>query len=130
MILTMQQVMEFHTVYSTIKDQEMSVKLAYRLNQIEEICEKKVNFYEIKMRDIITRYSEKDNDGNPVFLEDNKSVKIKPETVTECTEKIQELSELEVETPDIAFTLEELGEIKLSITDVKALMPFIKENKE
>lgn len=130
MNLTMQQVIEFHTVYSIIKDQEMSVKLAYRLNQIEEICEKKSNFYEITMRDIITRYSEKDSDGNPVFLEDNKSVKIKSDSIAECTEKIQELAELEVEVPDISFTLEELGDIKLSLTEVKALMPFIKENKE
>lgn len=129
MVLKMQQVIEFHTLYSTIKEQEMSVKLAYRLNQIEEICEKKANFYEIKMRDIITRYSEKDKDGNPVFLEDNKSVKINPEFIGECTEKIQELAELEIELPDISFTLENLEALKLSVSEVKALMPFIKEEE-
>jgi hypothetical protein len=129
MILKMQQVIEFHTVYSKIKEQEMPVKLAYRLNQIEEICEKKANFYEITMRDIIARYSEKDNEGNPVFLEGNNSVKIKPEFINECTEKIQELSELEVELPDISFTLDSLEALKLSALEVKALMHFIKEEE-
>lgn len=127
MNLKISQVMEFHTVYSTLKEQEMPIKLAYRLNQIEEICEKKVVFYETKMRDIITRYSEKDNDGNPVFLEDNKSIKISPEHVQECTKKIQELAELDVDLPDIKFTLDQLGELKLSVLEVKALMPFIDE---
>lgn len=127
MNLKISQVMEFHAVYSTLKEQEMPIKLAYRLNQIEEICEKKVIFYETKMRDIITRYSEKDNDGNPVFLEDNKSIKILPEHVQECTEKIQELAELDVDLPDIKFTLDQLDELKLSVLEVKALMPFIDE---
>lgn len=127
MDLKISQVMEFHSVYSTLKEQEMPLKLAYRLNQIEDICEKKVVFYETKMRDIITRYSEKDSDGNPVFLEDNKSIKIKPECIQECTGKIQELAELEVELPDVKFTLNELGELKLSVLEVKALMPFIDE---
>lgn len=127
MNLKISQVMEFHAVYSTLKEQEMPIKLAYRLNQIEEICEKKVVFYETKMRDIITRYSEKDNDGKPVFLEDNKSIKISPEHVQECTEKIQELAELDVDLPDIKFTLDQLDELKLSISEVKALMPFINE---
>lgn len=127
MNLKISQVMEFHTVYSTLKEQEMPIKLAYRLNQIEEICEKNVVFYETKMRDIITRYSEKDNDGNPVFLEDNKSIKISPEHVQECTEKIQELTELDVDLPDIKFTLDQLDELKLSVLEVKALMPFIDE---
>lgn len=127
MDLKISQVMEFHSVYSTLKEQEMPLKLAYRLNQIEDICEKKVVFYETKMRDIITRYSEKDSNGNPIFLEDNKSIKIKPDCIQECTEKIQELAELEVELPDIKFTLDQLGELKLSVLEVKALMPFIDE---
>lgn len=127
MDLKISQVMEFHSVYSTLKEQEMPLKLAYRLNQIEDICEKKVVFYETKMRDIITRYCEKDSDGNPIFLEDNKSIKIKPECIQECTEKIQELAELDVELPDIKFTLDQLGELKLSVLEVKALMPFIDE---
>lgn len=127
MDLKISQVMEFHSVYSTLKEQDMPIKLAYRLNQIEDICEKKVMFYEAKMRDIIAKYSEKDNDGNPVFLEDNKSIKIKADCVQECTERIQELAELDVELPDIKFTLDQLGELKLSVTEVKALMPFISE---
>lgn len=127
MDLKISQVMEFHSVYATLKEQEMPIKLAYRLNQIEDVCEKKVVFYETRMRDIITRYSEKDTDGNPVLLEDNKSIKIKPEYIQECTEKIQELAELDVELPDIKFTLDQLGELKLSVLEVKALMPFINE---
>lgn len=127
MILKMQQVVEFHTTYSKIKEQEMSVKLAYRLNQIEEICEKKNSFYEITMRDIITRYSEKDGDGNPVTLAAINSIKIKSEFIDECAKEIQELAELEVELPDITFTLDNLESLKLSASEVKALMPFIKE---
>lgn len=130
MVLKISQAIEFHNVYSIIKEQAMPIKIAYRLNQIEQECEKKNNFYEITMKDIISRYSEKDNEGNPVILEDGKSIKIKSESIEDCSKDIQELSELEVELPDISFTLDELEILKLSLIEVKALMPFIKENKE
>ena len=70
--MQLSKVVEFHNLYSTLKEKEMPVLVAYKLNQIEDVCEKNNKFFEEKTRDIINKYAEKDSDGKPLFTEDQK----------------------------------------------------------
>jgi hypothetical protein len=44
-----------------------------------------------------------------------------------CQQAIIELENLEIEIPDIRFSIDELGEISLSPEEFESILPFIQE---
>ena len=130
MQLRMEQVALIHNLYEQIKDQNMPIQTAYKMVQISNACAEHFHFFEDKMKQIIGTYSEKDSNGNPILLDDNKSIKIRSDSIEECQKQIFELSNLKVELPDKYFTLDELKDLKLSLDNMRVLMPFIKENEK
>lgn len=127
--MQLSKVVEFHNLYSTLKEKEMSVLVAYKLNQIEDVCEKNNKFFEEKTRDIINKYAEKDSDGKPLFTEDQKSVRIQQDFIDTCVKELQELSEIDVDVPDIKIDINDLNDIKMTVVEMGALMPFIKDKE-
>ena len=127
--MQLSKVVEFHNLYSTLREKKMPVLVAYKLNQIEDVCEKNNKFFEEKTRDIINKYAEKDSDGKPLFTEDQKSVRIQQDFIDTCVRELQELSEIDVDVPDIKIDINDLNDIKMTVAEMGALMPFIK-NKE
>lgn len=127
--MQLSKVVEFHNLYSTLKEKEMPVLVAYKLNQIEDVCEKNNKFFEEKTRDIINKYAEKDSDGKPLFTEDQKSVRIQQDFIDTCVKELQELSEIDVDVPDIKIDINDLNDIKITVAEMSALMPFIKDKE-
>ena len=127
--MQLSKVVEFHNLYSTLKEKEMPVLVAYKLNQIEDVCEKNNKFFEEKTRDIINKYAEKDSDGKPLFTEDQKSVRIQQDFIDTCVKELQELSEIDVDVPDIKININDLNDIKITVAEMGALMPFIKDKE-
>lgn len=127
--MQLSKVVELHNLYSTLREKEMPVLVAYKLNQIEDVCEKNNKFFEEKTRDIINKYAEKDSDGKPLFTEDQKSVRIQQDFIDTCVKELQELSEIDVDVPDVKIDINDLNDIKMTVAEMGALMPFIK-NKE
>ena len=127
--MQLSKVVEFHNLYSTLKEKEMPVLVAYKLNQIEDVCDKNNKFFEEKTRDIINKYAEKDSDGKPLFTEDQKSVRIQQDFIDTCVKELQELSEIDVDVPDIKIDINDLNDIKITVAEMGALMPFIKDKE-
>ena len=127
--MQLSKVVEFHNLYSTLREKEMPVLVAYKLNQIEDVCEKNNKFFEEKTRDIINKYAEKDSDGKPLFTEDQKSVRIQQDFIDTCVKELQELSEIDVDVPDIKIDINDLNDIKITVAEMGALMPFIKDKE-
>ena len=127
--MQLSKVVEFHNLYSTLKEKEMPVLVAYKLNQIEDVCEKNNKFFEEKTRDIINKYAEKDSDGKPLFTEDQKSVRIQQDFIDTCVKELQDLSEIDVDVPDIKININDLNDIKITVAEMGALMPFIKDKE-
>ena len=127
--MQLSKVVEFHNLYSTLKEKEMPVLVAYKLNQIEDVCEKNNKFFEEKTRDIINKYAEKDSDGKPLFTEDQKSVRIQQDFIDTCVKELQELSEIDVDVPDIKIDINDLNDIKITVAEMGALMPFIRDKE-
>lgn len=127
MNITMNDALGFQGLYEKLKDQKISIKLAFKLNTIFESIESKIKFYNSEFQKIIEQYGQKDDNGNFVFINDGRAVKIKEGLTEECQAKTNELLELEVQAADVSFTLDELDDIELSISEVSFLMPFIKE---
>lgn len=124
--MKMYEILDFSKVYNSIKDDKMSIKTAYKLNKLIKKIEEENNFYNIKFHEIIEQYAEKNDQGEYQYIDEN-SIKIKEGKEQECYKKVSELQNLEIETPNITFSIEELGDINLTIDTVNMLMPFIEE---
>lgn len=124
--MKMYEILDFSKVYNSVKDEKMSIKTAYKLNKLIKKIEEENNFYNIKFHEIIEQYAEKNDQGEYQYIDEN-SIKIKEGKEQECYKKVSELQNLEIETPNITFSIEELGDINLTINTVNMLMPFIEE---
>ena len=118
------QILNLPYVYETILEKNLPFSLAYKLNKLAEAVNKELEFYRNSMTKLIDEYAEKEN-GQPVLLE-NGDIKIIPEKITECQQRINELQNVEI-TIDVSFTPAELEPLEMSIKDLQNLMPFIKE---
>lgn len=120
------EVIKARTVIGTLYKEKISVKLAYKFMKFINATQKDEDFLNEKMQEIIKEYGERD-DKNKFVEAAGGGIRIAPDKQKECMEKTVELDETEVDDPGMTFTLDELDELKLSIVDMNALYPFIKE---
>lgn len=120
-------ILGFTELYQTLKSQKVSAKTAYKLSRLSRAIATETDFYYSEIQKIISEYAVLDENGNPAQTEDGQGIKIQQGKEVECTEKIQELQNLEVEIPDITFTLEELGNIEFTIDQMNEFSKFIIE---
>jgi hypothetical protein len=104
----------------------MPLKLSYKFTKIISTVETEHQFFIDKVKIILDKYSEKDNLGQPIV--ENNNYKIKEEFLTYANQEIEELYNLEIALPDITFTLDELESLNIKPADLRALLPFIKED--
>lgn len=127
MILTMAQGIELQNLLGRLRNEKISIKTAYKFNKVVDILEKELNFYNKQLSKIIDKYALKDENGQPVLSEDKTSIQIKEDKIEDCQREMNELSTITFDINDISFTLEELGNINLTILETRILMPLIKE---
>lgn len=106
---------------------KISPKLAYKVMKITKAFQEDKNFYWEKYNELAQFYGEKDNFGKVIIDQSSGVIKIMPDKIEEANQKLQELNNIEVEIPDIKFTLDELSELQLSVEEIYYLDPFIVE---
>lgn len=126
MEIKMSEVLVLNNLYDRIKTQSTSIKTTYKLSKLFKAIQEENEFYTSELNKIIAEYAEHDENGNPVFLEGG-GIKVKEGFAQTTKEKLNELWELNVELPDVQFTLDELDAISLTVEEFNPLLPFIKE---
>jgi len=125
MKLKMSNVLAMQSIYSKMKDQVMPISLTYKLARLFKNLQDAADFYSAELNKLILNYSEKDEKGRPIPIDGGQGVKIQQDHLVEAQEKINELLQLEVDVPDITFTLRELEPVQLSLDEFNQLLPFI-----
>ena len=120
----MNTALQIKGIGATVVDAKMPTKTAYKFMKLLKAIETEETFFNEKMRDIIFEFGKKDENGQPIFLE-NGNVEIIEGKEVECNERVKELEDIEVDIPDTKFTLEELEVLELSPRDIYALDPVI-----
>ena len=121
------EILNFQSFYETIKDKKLPIKTAYKFTKFFNKVDEEIVFYQTKIREISESYGERDQDGNLVFLEGGRGVKIQESKITACQEEIRDLTNLEVEIDDIAFSTSELEGLELTVEELYPVMAFITE---
>ena len=127
MKITLLQVVNAYNFCGTIKDKKIPLKLAYKFNCLINNLQKEQDFYKEKISRILQTYAELDEHGEYVLTADGGGIKIKEGKLSECQKQMMELQDLEVTIQDLFFTLEELENLTISVSEMRSLMPFIKE---
>lgn len=119
------QLIKARRVFNSCANEKLSVALAYKLVKFIKASDAEDSFYNTEMQKIIEQYAEKDECGRVVTTQNG--VKIIKEKLQECNSAIDNLSNYEVEAPNIMFTIGELSELKLSMSEMYILDEVIKE---
>lgn len=105
--------------------ESISAPLAYKIMKLMKNTQNDCDFYQEKFNAILTEYGEKDDNGQ--LIQENNGIKIQDGKMEECTSKVNELNNTEIELPKIKFTLEELKPYNFSVIDMAKIDELIQE---
>ena len=124
--MKMFEVLEVARLYESIKVIKLPLKTTYKFARLMKRVEEEVNFYQQKFAEIVEEFGVKEN-GQYQMTEDGNSIKIIPGKEIECSIRVNELQNLEVEIPDIRFSISELESIELNISEMTCLLSLIED---
>ena len=127
MTIKMQKILNLRDTYSKIKSQSLPITTTYKISKLFTAVQQEADFYGTQLDAIIAQYGLKDENGNYVLTDNKDGVQIKKEDIPEVEKKLQELWNIDVELPEITFTIQELESVKLSVEEFNNLLPFITE---
>lgn len=115
------------SIFQGANNKKMPIRTAYKMAKLITKLESDVNFYRTKFSEILDEYCLRDDNGNYVMVDDGLAYKIQEGREQECQSRISELDNLQIELPDIKFTLDELDYLSLTPEEVREIMVFIEE---
>lgn len=127
MKLTLQSILNYPQFYPLVSNAKLPIKTAYKLSRLNDAISKEITFYQTQLREIVEEYCTKDEEGKYVPTEDGRGFRITVGKETECNTRMLELHQLEVELPDITFTIDEFDGVELRVQDLTGIMPFVTE---
>lgn len=127
MKILVKQIINFPTFYETVKNQKLPLKISYKLARLSKAAENELEFYQTKFQEYLQLYALTDAEGNFVPTADGRGVRLIPGQERECQKAITELENLEIEIPDLYFSLDDFEEISLTPQEFEIILPFIQE---
>ena len=125
--MTFNNLLSFPNFYNQIRSNPLPFKTAHKLSKLSKAIEEEIGFYREKMTELIEQYAQKDNDGNYVYINDGRDIAIIPDKIQECQAKILELETMEIELPDIQFSVDEFENTTLTVDELQPILPFIED---
>lgn len=102
-----------------------SIQTQYKFLKLKKIVQEELQLYYNQLAGL-RQFVEVDEQGQPVVSEDG-GIRIKEEDIENCTKLINEINQMEIQLPDIYFSLDELENLGLTLAELDKLSPFIKE---
>ena len=108
-----------------LKKQSFFIETQYKFLKINKTLKEERDLFAEQSLYLLSNYAEKDENGQIITKEDG-GIKIKEDKLKECASKVQEINNMEVQFPDIYFSLDELEPLGLTLKELELLEPFIK----
>ena len=120
----------FQQIYNEISTLKLPIKVSYGLNKIMNGLKDDIDFFNSRLQEIVTDYSDKDENGNPILTEDGRGIVVSDEKKEECNQKIQELYTTEITPPATSLTigdLENVSNLELTVQQIEIFAKFLGE---
>lgn len=125
--MKLSEVFGISQVLKNIANESFPIKTAYKFSKILNAIDAETDFYILKIKEIISTYGLTDEQGNYHMSDDNKSVLLDPDKRDEWTAQLNELDNLEIDLNIPLLTIDELGDLNLTIQEVNKLLPILEE---
>ena len=116
-------------LYENLKKVSLSINTLYKLSRLKKEIDFHLLFYKDNLLKIIEEYGERDDEGKLLKTDDDYGILIKKEKIAICQDKVNDLLNLQIEIPDLFFSLEEFENIEMTLEDFQVLSSFIKEKQ-
>jgi hypothetical protein len=113
-------------IFEQFGQMQISPRLAYKIMKFCKSVSVEEEFYNEKRNEIINKYALRNENGQ-IVVSDEGMIHIIKHKIDEANNAFKELNNIEVEMPNVKFTLAELEELKLSVADMFVLDAFIEE---
>lgn len=115
--------------FSNYLDAKMPPIVAYKIMRIVRAAEDEEAFYQKELQKLIEQYGRRNNDGSLAATNDGNFL-LSEDTLQECRQKVDELEALDVDAPNISFTLDELSCISMTVREMDAISAFISDDEQ
>lgn len=119
-------VQPLYIVLSRLVDIEMPMSIAYKFAKLISEIEDNYDFYVKKFRNIISKYCEKDETGNPI-QDENGNIQLQKDLIDLAEKELTELNQIDIDRPSVRFTMEELQSLQITPKDAMVLIDFIQD---
>lgn len=121
------EALDFQGFYQKVKNQSLNIRLAYKLNKLNNRLVEEIEFYNTELQRALTTYAQVDDEGNFIPNAEGTGFLIKNGMVMECHQKINELQNLEIEDLNITFTLDELENLTITPAELSCIESLVIE---
>ena len=121
------QIINAKLAFSNYLDAKMPPAVAYKIMKLVKVAEHEEAFYKKEIQKLIEQYGKRNDDGSLVVTEDG-NILLSEDNIQECRQKVDELEALDVDAPNISFTLDELSCVSMSVREMNAISAFISDD--
>lgn len=111
-------------IFSRISDTKFDINTQYKLLKIKKAIDEEEEIYQQQL-ERLREYCLKDENGNLIRNEDG-GYAIDNEKAEECERIINEINNIQVQIPDLYFSLDELTPLQLTFSELEAFDQLIK----
>lgn len=111
-------------VFSRISELKFNINTQYKLLKMKKAIEEEEEIY-LKQLETLKEYCVKDENGQ-FITNKNGGYQIDETKAEECSKLVQEINAIQIQVPDIYFTIEELEPLDLTFNELEAFDSFIK----
>ena len=125
MKININELVQIGNLCEKFSNRVVSARLAYKLAKLSKAISEDINFYQEKYIEYLEMFGERDENGD--FVSNKGNIKIISGLEQECKETFNELNSIEVEIPNIKFSLEELEQLNMTMKDMLVFDLFVDE---
>lgn len=112
-------------IITNLSSKQFSIQTQYKFLKLNKALAEELEIYH-KQRAGLQRFFELDENGQPIISEDG-GIRVQIDKVDELNQAIEEIDSVEIQIPDLYFSLDELENLGLTLGELEVLEPFIKE---
>lgn len=112
-------------IIEKLSSQQFSIQTQYKFLKLKQILTPEWEIYQ-EQRTGLQQYLEKDENGNLIYSDDG-GVKVDMNRYDELMQAIEEMESIDIQLPDIFFSLDELSNLGLTLGELSELESFIKQ---
>lgn len=124
-MMKINQLLKLNSTLQSLSSKELPLRASYSIAKFLSQTQSDITFFNTRLASFLSTYSEKDEEGNFKYSEDNNGIVIDPARMSECAQEMQDINNFEVEIPELKIYYEDLEKIDISPEALMELMPYI-----